>query len=85
MSNKGTQPYIYMYPLSPKLPSHPLSGITFDELKLRQEYEKWHEDLQDLYFLSWPLLSNMQANEVFFESQFLKGGSIVFVIQRIFY
>lgn len=29
------------------------------------------------------LLSNIQANNIFFESQFLKGGRIVFMIQLI--
>ena len=30
MDNKKTQPYIYMYPFSPKLPSHPSCHITLN-------------------------------------------------------
>lgn len=51
------------------------------------DHEKWHEeDLEDFCFLSCSLLSNIQAhNKSFFESQFLKGGRIVFMIQPIPY
>ena len=32
VGNKGTQPYIYMYPFSPKLPSHPGCHITLSRV-----------------------------------------------------
>ena len=32
LNNQGTQPYIYMYPFSPKLPSHPGCHITLSRV-----------------------------------------------------
>ena len=32
MDSKGTQPYIYMYPFSPKLPSYPGHHMTLNRV-----------------------------------------------------
>ena len=32
VNSEGTQPYVFMYPFSPKLPSHPVCHITLSQL-----------------------------------------------------
>ena len=40
MHSKGTQLYIYMYPLSPKLPSHPGYHITLSRVPCAIQYNR---------------------------------------------
>ena len=43
VNSKGTQPYIYMYSFSPKLPSHPGCHITLSRVPCKRK-RKWNWD-----------------------------------------
>ena len=58
VNSEGTQPYVYMYPFSPKLPSHPVCHITlsqliFDKSEIAVQWRKKNL-VKKWYWRNWP-------------------------------